>query len=242
MSALLEVDSVSTGYGDIRALWDITLEVQPGRVTVVLGRNGSGKTTMLSAVAGLLPCWNGAVRFEGRDISRVRAHKRVNLGISLVQEGKRVFRKRTVEENLRLAAYTTLPRREVKDAIDQQFERFPILRDRRKLTAAILSGGEQQMLAIAQALIAKPKLLMLDEPTAGLAPSMVNRVFDIVAALKAEGFAILLVEQVVHVALNVADDVYILDLGRVRYKTTKDKAIDVKAIEDVYFGAQRLHA
>lgn len=242
MSPLLDVENLSSGYGDIRALWDVTLEVEPGRATVVLGRNGAGKTTLLSAIAGLLPPWTGAIRFDGRDITRERAHQRVKLGFSLVQEGKRVFRKRTVEENLRLAGYATLPRRAIASAVEQQFERFPILKQRRNLAAATLSGGEQQMLAIAQALIPRPRLLMLDEPTAGLAPTVLHRVFDTIAGLKEEGFAILLVEQVVHAALQIADDVYVLELGRVAYRAGKTEAQDIKSIEDVYFGAEKLRA
>lgn len=235
---LLEVDGVSTGYGDIQALWRVGLSMTEGGVVGVLGRNGAGKTTLLSAISGLRPLSEGRIVYQGRDISRTKPYERVKLGISLVQEGKRIFHKRTVEENLKIAAYAVSSRR-VGAIIGEQYERFEILRERRKARAATLSGGEQQMLAIAQALIPQPKLLMLDEPTAGLAPSVIKRVFESVLALKAEGISILLVEQVVHEVMAIADQVCVLELGRVVERSSSQLISDAALIEDVYFGARR---
>jgi branched-chain amino acid transport system ATP-binding protein len=240
MSDGLQVLNVSTGYGDIQAIWDVSLEVEPGKATVLLGPNGAGKTTTLSAAMGLLPIWSGKVIWKGRDISRMPAYHRINLGLALVQEGKRVFKKRTIEENLLLAGYTTVRnRKQMKKRIEEQFERFPVLRDRRRLTAATLSGGEQQMLAIAQALIPNPGILILDEPTAGLAPVIVNQLFAVISQLKDEGKAILLVEQVVHQALRLADDVIVLNVGRVAHRSKAGDVTDASVIEEVYFGARR---
>ena len=235
----LEMAGVSTGYGDIQAIWDLSLTVEPGQATVVLGPNGAGKTTTLSAVMGLLPLWSGSIVWRDRDISRVPPYDRIGQGLALVQEGKRVFKKRTIEENLLIAGYTTVRgRRELRKRMDEQFERFPILRERRRMPASTLSGGEQQMLAIAQALIPDPGILILDEPTAGLAPVIVKQLFEVIAALKAEGRSILLVEQVVHQALGLADDVVVLNVGRVAHRAKAADITDATVIEEVYFGAR----
>jgi branched-chain amino acid transport system ATP-binding protein len=239
VSDRLEVSGVSSGYGDIQAIWDISLAVEPGSATVVLGPNGAGKTTTLSAIMGLLPIWKGSITWRGKDISRVPAYRRINQGLALVQEGKRVFKKRTVEENLRIAAYTTVRgRAETHRRIEEQYNRFPVLGDRRHKTAATLSGGEQQMLAIAQALIPNPGILILDEPTAGLAPVIVKQLFAAIGKLKAEGKGILLVEQVVHQSLQLADDVIVLNVGRVAHRARAADISDASVIEEVYFGAK----
>jgi branched-chain amino acid transport system ATP-binding protein len=241
MTDRLEVKNISTGYGDIQALWDISLSVEPGKASVLLGPNGAGKTTTLSAIMGLLPLWKGSISWRDKSISHVPSHQRVNLGLSLVQEGKRIFRKRTVEENLQLAGYTTVKgRKELRIRIDEQFDRFPVLRARRKLAASTLSGGEQQMLAIAQALVPKPAILILDEPTAGLAPVIVKNLFEAIGRLKAEGIGILLVEQVIHHALQLADDVSVLSVGRIEHHAKAEDLTDASIIEEVYFGARPL--
>jgi len=239
MSDLLEIAGISTGYGDIQALWDVSISVAPGRATVVLGPNGAGKTTALSATMGLLPLWAGRIRWRGKDISGVPPYHRIKQGLALVQEGKRVFKKRTIEENLLIAAYTTVRgRRETRRRIEEQYARFPVLGDRRHKPAATLSGGEQQMLAIAQALIPNPSILILDEPTAGLAPVIVKQLFEAIAALKAEGRGILLVEQVVHQTLQLADDVIVLNVGHVVHRARASEITDASVIEEVYFGAR----
>jgi len=235
----LEVVGIASGYGDIQAIWDVSLAVESGRATVVLGPNGAGKTTTLSAIMGLLPVWSGTIKWKGNDITRIPAHRRINQGLALVQEGKRVFKKRTVEENLLIAAYTTVRgRNEVRRRMEEQYERFPVLKDRRRKAAATLSGGEQQMLAIAQALIPDPDILILDEPTAGLAPLIVKQVFDVIGRLKSEGKGILLVEQIVHQSLQLADDVIVLNVGRVAHRSRAEDITDASVIEEVYFGAR----
>ena len=237
MNDRLEVNGISTGYGDLQAVWDISVNVGPGEATVMLGPNGAGKTTTLSAIMGLLPLWKGSVMWKGTNISKVPAHKRAGMGLALVQEGKRIFRQRTVEENLLLAGYYTIRRRrDIASAIERQYERFPVLKDRCRLAASTLSGGEQQMLAIAQALIPSPSVLILDEPTAGLAPVIVKQLFASIAQLKSEGVGILLVEQVVHDALTIADQVVVLDVGHSVYTAAAKDAINASLIQEIYFG------
>ena len=239
MSDRLEIEGISTGYGDIQALWDVSISVAPGSATVVLGPNGAGKTTALAATMGLLPLWTGRITWRGRDISGVPAYDRIKRGLALVQEGKRVFKKRTIEENLQIAAYATVRgRRETRRRIEEQYARFPILGERRHKPAATLSGGEQQMLAIGQALVPNPAILILDEPTAGLAPVIVKQLFEAIGALKREGRGILLVEQVVHHALQLADDVVVLNVGHVVHRAKASEITDAGVIEEVYFGAR----
>ncbi|MEU1984487.1 ABC transporter ATP-binding protein [Nocardia sp. NPDC019395] len=211
---VLDVAGLTVGYGDIGVLYDVGLTAWSGSVTAVFGANGAGKTTLLSAIAGLIPSRSGTVTLNGTDITKKRAHVRAAAGIGSVQEGKRVFHKRTVEENLRLGGYT-LPRSERKAALDKAYDRFPVLADRRTAKAGSLSGGQQQMLAIAQALMPRPQVLLLDEPSAGLAPIIVTELLNSIAVLKSEGMAIVLVEQLIGQAMTVTDHVVALQQGRV---------------------------
>ena len=208
---LLTVGGLSAGYGDLKAVWDVSLTVSPGGITLMLGRNGAGKTTTLSAIAGLLKS-SGTLELNGRDISSAPAHRRTRLGITFVQEGKRVFRQRTVDENLLLAT-GVLPRPGRRPAIENAYERFPMLGGKRRAPAGTLSGGQQQMLAIAQALIPRPQLIMMDEPSAGLAPSVMHEVLEVARSLADEGMGVLLVEQVLEHALPFADRVVVIDHG-----------------------------
>jgi branched-chain amino acid transport system ATP-binding protein len=234
---VLEVRNLATGYGDIRAVWDVSLQVRSGEVTVLLGRNGAGKTTTLRAVAGLNRADAGSITFDGRDITGVPAHRRVGAGIGLVQEGKRIFRRRTVEENLLLGGYTRgLSKRKLRAELEPVYAMFPVLADRRTAVAGQLSGGQQQMLAIGQALMAEPSLLMLDEPSGGLAPAIVADVMATVATLKASGIGVLLVEQAVMAAFEVADRVVVLDVGRVVLDRPASEIPDVDALTEAYFG------
>ena len=232
---LLEVTNLSSGYGDLRVVWDVSLTVDAGKVTALLGRNGAGKTTTLRAIAGLNPISKGAVRLRGQDMSGLPAHRRIRHGIALVQDNKRIFRNRTVEENLLLGGYT-MRRKDIRDALDRAYEHFPILGTRRRAQAGTLSGGQQQMVAIAQALMPGPSLLMLDEPSGGLAPAICDDVFSIVAALRAGGIGILLVEQEVQRALKVADHVLVINIGRVALSSPASECADVQTIRDAYFG------
>jgi branched-chain amino acid transport system ATP-binding protein len=234
---LLVVDGLASGYGDLQVLWNVSLQVDAGQISVLLGRNGAGKTTTLRAIAGLNRVTAGSITLGGADLKQVAAHARVKRGIGLVQEGKRIFRRRTVHENLLLGGYVLgLGRKKLKDRCEQNYERFPMLRGRAGTVAGTLSGGQQQMLAIAQALMADPTVLMLDEPSAGLAPSVVNEVFDIISNLRTEGLGVLLVEQAVEEAMRVADRYAVLDVGRVVVSGTAGEAGDASVIREAYLG------
>ncbi|MEU5694370.1 ABC transporter ATP-binding protein [Actinosynnema sp. NPDC020468] len=237
MTALLEVRGLATGYGDIRAVWDVSLEVLPGKLTVLLGRNGAGKTTTLRAIAGLNKADAGVVRFRGEDVTGVRAHRRVAAGIAFVQEGKRIFRRRTIEENLLLGGYVRgLGKRKLTAELEPIYALFPVLAQRRDAVAGALSGGQQQMLAIGQALMSSPSLLMLDEPSGGLAPAIVAEVMDTVAGLKQTGIGVLLVEQAAASVLPHADRVVVLDVGRVVLDRPASEVDGPEAIAEAYFG------
>lgn len=217
---VLEVRGLRVGYGDLTAVWAADITAAAGRTCAVVGRNGAGKTTLLKGIAGLLNTDDGAVLLDGADLSGLPAHERARRGLALVQEGKRVLRSLTVQENLRMGLFARTRRRRGsrgdRGAFDEVFERFPVLAERRSQLAGDLSGGQQQMLAIAQALIIRPKVLMVDEPSSGLAPIVVQEVFDVITGLKQEGIAIILVEQLVEDVLSdVADDVVVLEGGRV---------------------------
>lgn len=233
----LKVDGLSSGYGDIRAVWNVTLRAHAGEITALLGRNGAGKTTTLRAISGLNQAAEGRISFAGTDITRTPVHRRIRAGMAYVQEGKRVFGRRTVEENLFLGGYPLkLGKRRLRPRVEQMYDLFPALRERPHTLAGSLSGGQQQMLAIAQALMPRPTLLLLDEPSGGLAPAIVNEVMNEVARLKETGLAILLVEQAVEAALGVADNVAVMDVGRI---VTADNAATLEnrqVIHDAYFG------
>jgi len=211
----LQAAELKTGYRDVVAVHSISVSVEPGTVTALLGRNGAGKTTTLHAVAGLLPVMSGSITLDGRDIGSVPAARRVSLGLSLVQEGKRILRGLSVEQNLVVGAYSArISRAELESRKESAYERFPALAQKRSHTAGSLSGGQQQMLAIAQALMSQPRILMLDEPSAGLAPAVAAQIFETVVKLRDEGMGILLVEQSVEFALGCASRVYVVNLGR----------------------------
>jgi len=222
--SLMEMRDVTSGYGDIRVLRDLSLTVWAGRCTLLLGRNGAGKSTTLLTAAGLLRAVSGEVVVQGRTMGSTPAHQRVRGGLALVQENKRVFKRRSVEHNLALGGYA-MPRRDRRAAIERSYERFPILKEKHHLPAGALSGGQQQMLAIAQALMPEPSVMMLDEPSAGLAPSIVNDVMRTVRQLKEEGIGVLLVEQLVDKAMSVADHVVLLEHGRVMLSSAASEMV-----------------
>jgi branched-chain amino acid transport system ATP-binding protein len=235
---LLEVRDVQAGYGQLQALWGVSLTAYPGAVSLVLGRNGAGKTTTLRTISGLTDVRAGEIRFGGQPVDGLPAHRRSALGIAFVQEGKRVFIDRTVEENLLLGTYSKRwSRRERRAACDRAYERFPILATRRHRPAGALSGGQQQMLAIAGALAAEPTLLLLDEPSAGLAPAIVGDVLGVVRGLCDEGLAVVLVEQNAERALTIADHVTVLDLGRVTVDVPASQADVSSLVRTAYFDA-----
>lgn len=237
MSEILSVKNLATGYGDLRVVWDVTFSVEQGEVLALLGRNGAGKTTILRAIMGLNPVHDGQIEFDGEDLGRTPAYDRVHRGIGLVQEGKRLIGDLTVEENLRLGAHVRRwGRSELADRIDWAMELFPILRERRTQLAAMLSGGQQQMLAIAQALMPEPRLLLVDEPSAGLAPVIVGDVLASLTQLRESGMSIVLVEQSVDFALSLASHVVVVDLGRLVLSSPSNAKGVREAVRDAYLG------
>lgn len=238
----LAVDGLTAGYGDLMAVRDVSLGVRQGEVLTVLGRNGAGKTSTLLAIAGLLKARGGRVSLFGRDVTGAPVPDRIKVGLACVQEGRRVFRRRTVEENLLIATVPVkLSRRNRARQLEAMYDRFPILGEKRRDTADRLSGGQQQLLAIAQALMAAPKVLLLDEPSAGLAPSVLNSVMQTIHDLKGEGMAVVLVEQLVTRAVHEADHVAILEGGRVVHYGSAADTDALEVAREVYM-AQRPRA
>ncbi|MFN8520824.1 MAG: ABC transporter ATP-binding protein [Chloroflexota bacterium] len=213
--ALLEVEDLHTYYGNIHALKGVSLAVEEGEIVTLIGTNGAGKTTTLNTISRLLTPRQGAVRLDGRDLAPVPSHHLVGMGIVQVPEGRRVFARLTVEENLRMGAYTVKDKATIEEGIARGYTMFPRLKERSKQIAGTLSGGEQQMLAMARALMAKPRLLLLDEPSMGLAPTLVEFIFETIVNIHAEGVSILLVEQNALQALQVASRGYVLQTGKV---------------------------
>jgi branched-chain amino acid transport system ATP-binding protein len=230
---LLRVAGLSTGYGKIGVLRGIDLTVGASEVVALLGPNGAGKTTLLRAVSGLLP-WSGGVHFDGRDLSGTGPRETAKAGLAHVIEGHRVFTQQSVLDNLRLAAYD-LPRGERSARVEEAFGFFPEIAEKRHERAVALSGGQQQMLAVAQGLVRRPRLLMLDEPSAGLSPVLVDRVFVVVRRLRETGTAVLLVEQLIEKALALADRVYALARGAIVLEARTDEADLPRRLEHAYF-------
>jgi branched-chain amino acid transport system ATP-binding protein len=242
VSALLEVDGVVAGYGDLTVLRDVSFSIEESSITVLLGPNGAGKSTLLRTLVGLNATRRGSVRFEGREIHGLAPYKRRSLGIGLVQENKRIFKKLTVEQNLVFGAYSLrLSKSDMAGRLAEAYGRFPILGDKRSQVAGYLSGGQQQMLGISQALMSRPTLLMLDEPFSGLAPSIVSEVMTTIEKVRSEeGRTLLVVEQAVDLALQMADSVLVLDVGRLVHRGQADDPGMRETVQDVYFGS-RVH-
>ncbi|MFB2893598.1 ABC transporter ATP-binding protein [Aerosakkonemataceae cyanobacterium BLCC-F50] len=230
MSRLLEINNLSVNYGGIQALKDVNLVVNTGEVVTLIGANGAGKSTTLRAISRLINIKNGEIIYEGRNINRRQPHEIVQLGIAHSPEGRRILARQTVLGNLELGAYIRSNKAEIKADIKHQFEIFPRLAERRQQLAGTLSGGEQQMLAIARALMSRPKLLLLDEPSLGLAPAIVREIFTIIQNLRSTGVTILLVEQNANLALENADRGYVLEAGCI---TLSGKAADLLKNEQV---------
>ncbi len=233
---LLAVHGLSAAYGRVTALWDVSFEVPERQIVTLLGSNGAGKTTALRALSGLLPPHAGLVELEGRDITRLSSDQIVDLGIVHVQEGRHLWPRMTVEENLELGAY--LPRARVKrrDNLERVYTLFPRLKERRRQQAGTLSGGEGQMCALARGLMAMPRLLMLDEPSLGLAPRLVAEVFETIRALRADGITVLLVEQNVSQALSLADGGYVLETGRTVLHGPSEQLLADPHVRTAYLG------
>jgi branched-chain amino acid transport system ATP-binding protein len=234
--ALLEVNAIHTYYGNIHALQGITLNVEQGEIVTLLGGNGAGKSTTLNTVCGITPARQGSVILEGEDITQVPAHQIVAKGVTQVPEGRRIFARMSVRENLELGAYSRSDRAEINASLEQVYETFPRLRERRNQQGGTLSGGEQQMLAIGRALMSKPRLLLLDEPSLGLAPILVQEIFHIIGQLNEAGTTILLVEQNAQVALTVCDRGYVLQTGEIVLAGTGKELLANPTVRAAYLG------
>lgn len=234
MGDMLKVDNINVYYGQIHTLKDVSLDVKQSEIVALIGANGAGKTTTLRTISGLLRSKTGSISFMDRDISQTPAHKLVSEGIAHVPEGRHVFLQMTVQENLEMGAYTNGSY--TKEGIADVYERFPRLKHRKNQIAGTLSGGEQQMLAMGRALMSRPKLLMLDEPSMGLAPILVQQIFDIIKELHKAGTTILLVEQNAEMALEVADRAYVLESGRIKLSGTGLELAQSDEIKKAYLG------
>ena len=235
MGCILQVNDLHVYYGSIHAVKGVSFSVNEGEIVTLIGANGAGKSTVLNTVSGLLHPRSGSVFFAGADLKGVAPHRIVERGLAQVPEGRHVFLQMTVEENLEMGAYTQ-PGSSVAPGIADVYARFPRLKERRRQVAGTLSGGEQQMLAMGRALMSKPKLLMLDEPSMGLAPILVEQIFDIIRELHAAGTTILLVEQNAQAALSVADRAYVLETGRVTLSGTGKELMASDAVRKAYLG------
>ena len=234
---MLEVEKVNAGYGDLQVLWDVTMKVSKGEIVTVIGSNGAGKTTLLRTISGIIYPKSGRIIFCDKDVTRLKPHKRAAMGIGHVMEGKRLFPHLTVEENLKMGAY--LPHAWIKreETLQIVYELFPILKERRKQMAGTLSGGEQQMLAIARTLMLRPKLLLLDEPSLGVAPRVTLQIFDTIKKInELEGIAILLVEQNTHLALQISTRAYVIENGRLVLEGPSEEIMNNAYVKKAYLG------
>ena len=234
---MLELRSIESYYGKIQALKGITLEVPEGGIVAILGANGAGKTTTLRTISGLIQAARGQILFQGEAIHKAPPHKIVRLGICQVPEGRDIFMGLTVRENLKMGAFTRKETKEVQQNLERIYESFPILKDRTRQQAGTLSGGEQQMLAIARGLMSKPKLMLLDEPSLGLAPLMVEEIFRMIKTINREGVTILLVEQNANMALQTAQYGYVMETGKIALADTAENLIKNDYVRQVYLGA-----
>jgi branched-chain amino acid transport system ATP-binding protein len=232
---LLDVRSIASHYGRVQALDNVSISIAEGELVALVGANGAGKTTLMRVLSGVQPLSKGSVRFDGQDLSRVDSDARVRMGISQVPEGRQVFAQMSIADNLLLGAYTR-SRAERDDGMERAFEMFPKLKERRNQLAGTLSGGEQQMLAIARALMAKPRLLLLDEPSMGLSPLLVDQTFDIIRKLANADSTIFLVEQNAYMALSIADRGYVMDGGATTLEGTGNDLLDDKRVKQAYLG------
>lgn len=236
LPSLLRLEGVRAGYGPIEAIKGISLEILAGEIVTIVGANGAGKTTTLACISGLIRATAGKVIFDSKEIQNVRAHEIVRLGLSQSPEGRKVFGKLTVLENLEMGAFTRNQRGEIRDDLERNFARFPILYERRRQISGTLSGGEQQMLAVARALMSRPKLLLLDEPSLGLAPLIVKQILDVVQQLNREGMTILLVEQNARLALKLAHRAFVLETGAIVRSGRGPELLDDPDIQKAYLG------
>jgi len=233
---MLEVESLDVYYGAVHALKGVTLRAEAGEIVTLIGANGAGKTTLLRSISGLIRPRAGAIRFEGRDLTRTPPHEIVGLGISHAPEGRMVFANLTVEDNLELGAYRRKDRQRIREDFEGVYTLFPRLNERRRQTAGTLSGGEQQMLAIARALMSRPRLLLMDEPSLGIAPILVREIIRTIREINQRGVTVLLVEQNAHLALAIARRGYVLETGRVKLEDDAARLLQNEDVKKAYLG------
>ena len=233
---MLKVEDINVYYGSIHAIKGVSFSVNKGEIVTLIGANGAGKSNTLNTVSGLLRSKTGSITFNGQDLGKIPPHKIVSMGLAQVPEGRRVFLSMTVQENLEMGAYTQKKGDDIDAELEKVFERFPRLKERRRQIAGTLSGGEQQMLAMGRALMSKPELLMLDEPSMGLSPILVDQIFDIVKELNKQGTTILLVEQNAQMALSVADRGYVLETGKIVTSASAKELLNDNAVKKAYLG------
>ena len=233
---LLEVKGLDVSYGDVQALWGVSLQVEEGAIIALVGANGAGKTTLLKTISGLIHARKGEILFSGKPLKNLKPQQIVDMGITHVPEGRRLFAELTVLENLKLGAYTPSARPFHAESLERVYSLFPVLKDRKNQRAGTLSGGEQQMLAIGRALMARPKLIMLDEPSLGLSPILVKTIFELIGTLKEQKLTILLVEQNVNQALKIAHQAYVLKTGQIVMSGRGDELLANEEIRKTYIG------
>ena len=233
---MLELKNVAAGYGHFTALWDVSLRVARGEAVAVVGPNGAGKTTLLRVISGLIPPRTGELAFEGEALGGRRAHEMVAHGIAHVPEGRRLFPMLSVADNLKMGAFLPSARRGYAESLERVFALFPVLSERKTQRAGSLSGGEQQMLALGRALMSRPKLILLDEPSMGLAPVMVLRLFDLIRRVREEGYTILVVEQNVRQVLKLVDRAYLLEVGRIKMEGRAEELSEQDFVRKAYVG------
>ena len=234
--AMLEVKDLQVYYGMIHAIKGVSFHVNEGEIIALIGANGAGKTTILHTITGLLAPKGGQVVFEGKDITKTPAHKIVELGMAHVPEGRRVFAQLSVYQNLKMGAYTRSDKNEIEESLEMVYKRFPRLEERKNQMAGTLSGGEQQMLAMGRALMSKPRIILMDEPSMGLSPILVNEIFDIIQSVSASGTTVLLVEQNAKKALAIADRAYVLETGKISLDGNAKDLLNDDSIKKAYLG------
>jgi branched-chain amino acid transport system ATP-binding protein len=233
---MLQIKNLQVFYGVIQAIKDVSFEVNEGEVIALIGANGAGKTTILHTITGLIQAKNGQVLYEGTDLLKIPAHKIISLGIAHVPEGRHVFSQLTVYENLLMGAFTRKDKSEIEASLENVYKRFPRLKERRGQLAGTLSGGEQQMLAMGRALMSKPKIILMDEPSMGLSPILVEEIFDIIKSISKSGTTVLLVEQNAKKALGIADRAYVLETGKIVLDGDAKKLMDDESVKKAYLG------
>ncbi len=233
---MLKVENLSVSYGVIGAIKSVSFEVRQGEIVALIGANGAGKTTILQTVTGLIQPKSGSISFEGADLRKTPAHKIVSLGMAHVPEGRRIFQELSVLENLKLGAFTRRDKREIADSLEMVYGRFPRLKERRTQIAGTLSGGEQQMLAMGRALMSRPKIILMDEPSMGLSPLLVSEVFDIIREINASGTTVLVVEQNARKVLSIANRAYVLETGNIVLEGDAKDLLDDDSVKKAYLG------